>query len=53
MFSKIGYRYTPMGKMIGALARTEIFDKLEPEPHKNRPAPQQLYRVPIYQYYLK
>jgi hypothetical protein len=25
-----------MGKMAGA----EIFDKLEPEPHKNGPAPQ-------------
>jgi hypothetical protein len=25
-----------MGKMVGA----EIFDKLEPEPHKNGPAPQ-------------
>jgi hypothetical protein len=27
-----------MGKMVGAGA--EIFDKLEPEPHKNGPAPQ-------------
>jgi hypothetical protein len=27
-----------MGKMVGAEA--EIFDKLEPEPHKNEPAPQ-------------
>jgi hypothetical protein len=29
-----------MGKMVGAGA--EIFDKLEPEPHKNGPAPQHL-----------
>jgi hypothetical protein len=27
-----------MGKMVGAGA--EIFDQLEPEPHKNGPAPQ-------------
>jgi hypothetical protein len=27
-----------MGKMVGAGA--EIFDKLEPKPHKNGPAPQ-------------
>jgi hypothetical protein len=30
--------------MVGAGA--EIFDKLEPEPHKNEPAPQHKY-VPI------
>jgi hypothetical protein len=33
-----------MGKMVGAGAEAgagaEIFDKLEPEPHKNGPAPQ-------------
>jgi hypothetical protein len=31
-----------VGKMVGAGggARAEIFDKVEPEPHKNRPAPQ-------------
>jgi hypothetical protein len=31
-----------MGKIFGAGAEagTLIFDKLQPEPHKNRPAPQ-------------
>jgi hypothetical protein len=26
--------------MVGAAAGADIFDKLEPEPHKHRPAPQ-------------
>jgi hypothetical protein len=29
-----------MGKMVGTGAGAEIFDKLEPELHKNRQAPQ-------------
>jgi hypothetical protein len=29
-----------MGKTVGAGAGAEIFDKLEPEPHKKGPAPQ-------------
>jgi hypothetical protein len=29
---------TYIGKMVGVGAGAEIFDKLEPEPHKNRPA---------------
>jgi hypothetical protein len=34
-----------MGKMVGARAGAEIFDKLEPEPHKNGPAPQHCARL--------
>jgi hypothetical protein len=36
-----------MGKMVraGADAGAEIFDKLEPEPHKNRPASQQCQQL--------
>jgi hypothetical protein len=30
-----------MGKMARAGTGAKIFEKLEPEPHKNRPAPQQ------------
>jgi hypothetical protein len=32
-----------MGKEVRAGARAGIFDKLEPEPHKNFPAPQHCY----------
>jgi hypothetical protein len=34
-----------IGKMVGAGA--EIFVKLEPEPHKNRPAPQHWVKLEI------
>jgi hypothetical protein len=37
------YRYLKRGKMVRAGA--EIFDKLEPEPHKNGPAPQHWFCV--------
>jgi hypothetical protein len=36
----LNYTGTGMGKMVGAGAGAEIFDKLEPEPHKIGPAPQ-------------
>jgi hypothetical protein len=38
-----------MEKMVEALARagTEIFDKLEQEPHKNGPAPQHWKQLPV------
>jgi hypothetical protein len=34
-----------MGKMAQAGAGAGIFDKLEPEPHKNGPAPQHWYQL--------
>jgi hypothetical protein len=34
-----------MGKMVGARAGADIFDKLEPDPHKTRPAPQQRIKI--------
>jgi hypothetical protein len=34
-----------MGQMVGAGA--EIFDKLEPEPHKNGPAPQHCLSIRV------
>jgi hypothetical protein len=38
------FKYKGMGKIVGAGAGAgagaKIFEKLEPEPHKNRPAPQ-------------
>jgi hypothetical protein len=38
-----------MGKMVGAGAGAGIFDKLEPDPHKNGTAPQRwLTRVNCY-----
>jgi hypothetical protein len=39
-----------MGKMVGVGAGAEIFDKLElePEPHKNGPAPQHWLQVFIH-----
>jgi hypothetical protein len=38
-----------MGKMVGAGA--EIFDKLEPEPHKNGPAPQHCLNLQYWQFW--
>jgi hypothetical protein len=36
-----------MGKMVRAGAGAKIFDKLEPEPepHKNKPAPQHCFKA--------
>jgi hypothetical protein len=34
-----------MWNIVGAGAGAEIFDKLEPEPHKNRLAPQHWWEI--------
>jgi hypothetical protein len=36
-----------MGKIIETGAGSELFDKLKPEPHKNRLAPQNTIRISI------